>query len=71
MLDAIKQQLLVCFTLWMSAHLWLSVSQHATIYRLPADGSAPDSLSDGQEITFDEPAYSLHSSSQVITVALV
>jgi len=35
--------------------------QRATVFKLPADGSAPASLSaeSGKEVTFEEPAYSL------------
>lgn len=33
--------------------------QRAVVYRLPDDGSTPNSLEDGQEIAFDEPAYEL------------
>ena len=33
--------------------------QVATVYRLPADGSAPGALEDGQLLRFEEPAYEL------------
>ena len=38
--------------------------QHATVYRLPAGSAAPTELSDGKELKFDEPAYSLGPGSQ-------
>lgn len=38
--------------------------QCCTVYRLPADGSAPTALADGTRLAFDEPAYELHAGAQ-------
>ena len=35
--------------------------QMAVAYKLPSDGSPPDSLSNGTELKFDEPAYALQA----------
>ena len=39
--------------------------QHATVYKLPNNGAAPSELTNGKELKFDEPAYSLSPGSFV------
>ena len=39
--------------------------QVATVYTLPADGSAPSSLSGGREVKMDQAAYELEPGAQV------
>jgi hypothetical protein len=47
--------------------VWSRGAKVATVYGLPADGSAPKSLApwDGREVAMDQPAYELGAGAQV------